>query len=412
MKKLVAFIITVLLPVTVTAQAPPGSTTVGTGPGSAFGLAQAKTVKSPELLPGGRITFRLMAPKASQVLVQGDWPGGADVAMTKDAAGLWTVTTGPVTPEIWTYTFTVDGLPTIDPRNYNVVRDGTRFMNWILVPGAASDLYQTGKIPHGTLDIAWFPSSQLKAARRMFLYTPPGYGEGTARYPVLYLLHGSGGDENAWPEMGSAAVIMDNLIAQGKAKPMIVVMPNAYWNEEASLDVAFTRTAMPPGVGSAPGSQRFDANEIDIVDDLIPYVEKHYRTLPGREHRALAGLSMGSGITANVGLKRLDVFASIGIMSAGMFGNSNNPGAAPAEGAMLLEKISPGLVTNPASTNQKLKLFFFSCGLEDTRIQYFTKAVEQLKAARVNATLKTYPGAHEWRVWRSSLVDMASLLFR
>jgi enterochelin esterase family protein len=163
-------------------------------------------------------------------------------------------------------------------------------------------------------------------------------------------------------------------------------------------------------VGS--GRRDYDGNEKDLVEDLIPFVERHYRTLPGREHRALAGLSMGSGITANVGLKRLDVFASIGIMSAGMFGNSSNPASVPPEGVMLLEKIAPGLVTDPAATNQRLRLFYFSCGVDDTRIQHFTKAVEDLQRRGVKAVFKTYPGAHEWRVWRSSLVDMAQSLFR
>lgn len=398
-----------LFPVTLLAQQSPGTNAVGTGPGSPYGLAHA-TVRSPVVLPDGRVTFRLAAPKAAQVLVQGDWPGGLDLAMTKDAAGQWSVTTPTLQPEIWTYTFVVDGVPALDPRNYNVLRDGTRYMNWVLVPGAASDLYVARQVPHGTVSMAWFPSTRLKAARRVFVYTPPGYEGGTERYPVFYLLHGSGGDENAWNEMGSASVILDNLIAQGKMRPMIVVMPNAYWDEQAALDTAFPRTSQPPGVGS--GRRDYDGNEQDIVGDLIPYVEKHYRTLPGREHRALAGLSMGSGITANVGLKRLDVFASIGIMSAGMFGNSTNPASVPPEGVMLLEKISPGLVTNSAATNEKLKLFYFSCGVDDTRIQHFTKAVEDLQRRGVEAVFKTYPGAHEWRVWRSSLVDMAQLLFR
>jgi enterochelin esterase family protein len=408
MKSLSAIAV-LLLPATLLAQQSPGTNGVGTGPGSPYGLANA-TVKSAEVLADGRVTFRLVAPKATEVLVQGDWPGGLDLAMTRDASGQWSVTTPPLQPEIWTYTFMVDGVPALDPRNYNVLRDGTRYMNWVLVPGPASALYQAGKVPHGTVTVTWFPSTRLKASRRMFVYTPPGYERGTERYPVLYLLHGSGGDEHAWNEMGSASVILDNLLAQGKMKPMIVVMPNAYWDEHAALDHAFPRTSQPPGVGS--GRRDYDGNEQDIVDDLIPFVERHYRTLPGREHRALAGLSMGSGITANVGLERLEVFASIGIMSAGMFGNSTNPSAAPPEGAMLLEKISPGLVTNPAATNEKLKLFYFSCGVDDTRIKYFTKAVEDLRQRGVEAVLKTYPGAHEWRVWRSSLVDMAQLLFR
>ena len=225
----------------------------------------------------------------------------------------------------------------------------------------------------------------------MIVYTPPGYEGGTAKYPVLYLLHGSGGDEEAWPTMGIANVIMDNLIAQGKAKPMIVVMPNAYWNETASLDVAGSAHRAAPGVGS--GTQRLRATRArDIVNDIVPFVEKHFRTLPGRENRAIAGLSMGSGIAANVGLKRLDVFASVGMMSAGMFGNATNAATVPPAGAMLLEKIAPGLLTDPAATNKKLRLFFFSCGTEDTRIEYFTKAVEDLRAARSRLTLQDVPG--------------------
>lgn len=398
-----------LVPATLLAQQSPGTNAVGTGPGSPYGLAHA-SVRSPEVQADGRVTFRLVAPRAAEVQLQGDWPGGRDVAMTKDAAGLWSVTTGPLPAEQWTYTFSVDGVPALDPRNYNVLRDGTRYMSWVMVPGPASAPYVARQVPHGTVSMVWFPSTKLGAARRMFVYTPPGYEGGTERYPVFYLLHGSGGDENAWNEMGSASAILDNLMAQGKVKPMIVVMPNAYWDEQAALDHAFPRTAQPPGVGS--GRRDYDGNEQDIVGDLVPFVERHYRALAGREHRALAGLSMGSGITANVGLKRLDVFASIGIMSAGMFGNTTNPAAVPPEGVMLLEKIAPGLVTDAATTNGKLKLFYFSCGVDDTRIGYFTKAVEDLQRRGVKATLRTYPGAHEWRVWRSSLVDMAQLLFR
>lgn len=407
--RLVAIVTFALLPVAALARQPPGTTAVGTGPGSRAGQAAAR-VRSPEILPDGRIAFRLLAPKAAEVVLHGDWPGGDELALTKDATGLWSATTGPVQPELWTYTFTVDGVPTLDPRNYNVLRDGTRFMNTVFVPGEASDPIRTRPIPHGTVTATWFPSTALEASRRMFVYTPPGYEGGTTNYPVLYLLHGSGGDENAWPEMGSANVILDNLIAAGKAVPMIVVMPNAYWNEPAALEVAGPRSAPPPGVGGS--SQNYDANEQDIVDDLVPFVEKRFRARPGRENRALAGLSMGSGIAANVGLKRLDVFASVGILSAGMFGNGTNPAAIPPSGAMLLEQISPGLVTDPAATNGKLRLFFFACGTEDTRIPYFTRAVEELRSRHVALTFKRYAGAHEWRVWRAALADMAALLFR
>ncbi len=381
-----------------------------TSPGTGGGQTRAAKVRSPEVLADGRATFRLLAPKATEVLVQGNWEGGRGLAMTKDDAGLWSVTTKTaLQPEVWAYTFSVDGVRTLDPGNYNVARDGVGFMNTLLVLSEASAVFQSRPVPHGTVSAVWLPSTAMKTPRRMFVYTPPGYDASAARYPVLYLLHGSGGDEEAWPVMGIANVIMDNLIAQGKSKPMIVVMPNAYWNELASLDLAGPRTAPPPGVGSGGGAQGYDANEKDIVSDLIPFVEKRFRTLPGRENRALAGLSMGSGIAANVGLKRLDVFASVGLLSAGMFRGTAN---ATPPGAALLDKISPGFLADPAATNRKLRLLFFSCGTEDPRITAMTQVAEELRSRKINVTLKSYPGEHEWKVWRHSLADMAPMLFR
>jgi enterochelin esterase-like enzyme len=282
------------------------------------------------------------------------------------------------------------------------------FMNTVLVPGDASAVFQPRPVPHGTMTTMWVPSTLMKMLRRMFVYTPPRYEGSTTRCPVLYLLHGSGGDEDAWPTMGIANVIMDNVIAQGKAKPMIVVMPNAYWSEVASLDVAGPRTAPPPGVGSGGTAPRFDDNEKDIVGDLVPFVDKHFRTLPGRENRALVGLSMGSSIAANVGLKRLDVFASIGLLSSGMFrGTADAPG-----GTAALEKIAPDFLADGAATNKKLRLLFFACGTEDPRMDALNKLEQDLRSRQINLTFKRYPGEHEWRVWRHSLADMAPMLFR
>jgi len=404
MKTLIQAIPTLFIfTLTLLAQEPPTAS-----PGTRGGQTQAAAVRSPEVLPDGKITFRLLAPKAAEVLVNGNWENGRGLVMTKDGSGLWSATTSPLQPELWAYTFSVDGVRTLDPRNYNVARDGVGFMNTVLVPGEASAVFQARPVPHGTMTAMWVPSTAMKMPRRMFVYTPPGYEGSTSRYPVLYLLHGSGGDEEAWPVMGIANVIMDNLISQGKARPMIVAMPNAYWNEIASLDVAGPRTAPPPGVGSGTGSQQYDANERDIVNDLIPFVEKHFRTLSGRENRALAGLSMGAGITANVGLKRLDVFASVALLSSGMF---RGTAGVPA-GAELLEKISPGLLADPATTNKKLRLFFISCGTEDPRIQSLTKVAEELRGRKINLIFKSYPGEHEWKVWRHSLADMAPMLFR
>jgi enterochelin esterase-like enzyme len=391
----------VVLCMTLLAQESPTTT-----PGTGGGQARAAKVRSPEVLADGRITFRLLAPKATEVLVQGNWEGGRGVAMTKDDSGLWSVTTkAALQPEVWAYTFSVDGVRTLDPGNYNVARDGVGFMNTVLVLGDASAVFQPRQVPHGTVSAIWEPSTAMKTPRRMFVYTPPGYEESTAKYPVLYLLHGSGGDEDAWPTMGIANVIMDNLIAQGKSKPMIVVMPNAYFNELASLDLAGPRTAPPPGVGGNSGAQGFDANEKDIVDDMIPFVEKRFRALPGRENRALAGLSMGAGITLNVGLKRLDVFASIGVLSSGNFRD-------PSAGMASLPKINPEFLADPAATRGKLRLLFFSCGTEDPRMEGMAKVAEELNSRKIPVTLKRYPGEHEWKVWRHSLADMAPMLFR
>jgi enterochelin esterase-like enzyme len=290
-----------------------------------------------------RVTFRILAPKATAVLVEGNWADGRNLPMSKDASGLWSVTTPPLQPEVWAYTFSVDGVRTLDPNNYNVSRDGVGFMNTLLVLGDQSSVFEPQRVPHGTVTAMWVPSTVMKTSRRMFVYTPPGYEASKARYPVLYLLHGSGGDEEAWPVMGIANVIMDNLIAAGKTQPMIVVMPNAYWGEIASLDLAGPRTAPPPGVGSGAGAANYGANEKDIVGDLIPFVDMHFRTVSSCEDRALAGLSMGAGITMNVALKRLDEFASVGILSSGGF---RGLGGAP-EGAAVIEKIAPDFFRGP-----------------------------------------------------------------
>jgi enterochelin esterase-like enzyme len=370
------------------------------------GGAAAPRVTSPEILPDGRVTFRVQAPKAGEVALNGDWKGGRGIPMTKDAAGLWSVTTA-VPPELWFYTFSVDGVTMIDPSNTRVVRDTVNYWSGVLVPGPGSALYQAGKVPHGNVSTVWYPSPALKADRRMTVYTPPGYESSTAKYPVMYLFHGGGGDEECWVEEGVTNVIMDNLIAQGKVKPMIVAMPNANWGEPAALDKGGPRAGRG-GQGGAPGggAQSYDQAVEDIVNGMIPFMEARFRALPGRENRAITGLSMGGGVSINVGLKRLDVFANVGEFSSGMFGGVG--GYAPFD----VEKISPGFLADPAATNKKLKVFFFSCGTEDPRMQYQTKVTDDLKARKIALTFKGYPGEHDWRVWRASLVDFAQMLFK
>jgi len=398
----------------VLAQQPPA---VPTQPGrGARGGQVAAAPRSPEVFPDGRITFHLSAPNATDVRVNGNWDGGRNLAMTKDGSGIWSVTTSALDPELWNYTFSVNGSTMLDPGNYHIVRDGTRYMNSVLVPGTASALYQTGMMPHGTVAAVWYPSTTLKTARRMLVYTPAGYEGSKARYPVLYLFHGGGGDEEAWNVMGAANVILDNLISQGKAKPMMVVMPNANWTESAALDIGGPRATpnargggAQPVAPSAPGGggQNYDRAEKEIIGDIVPFIEKNYRTLAGRQNRAIAGLSMGGGISINVGLKRLDAFASVGQFSSGMFGGTGGSSA-----AVDFEKLFPGFYKDPAATNKRLRLLYFSCGAADPRMPFQTKAVEDLRNHKIALTVKGFPGAHEWRVWRNSLSDMATMLFR
>ncbi len=368
-------------------------------------------MRSPEISSDGRITFRLHAPNANEVFLNGNWPSGRGMKMTRDASGIWSVTTEPLKPESWVYTFTVDGITALDPLNSRVARDITRYQNVLLVPGPESEFIKISKVSHGTVADVWYPSTGLGTSRRMAVYLPPGYETSTAKYPVLYLIHGGSSDEDQWWEMGAANVILDNLIAHGKAKPMILVMPNANWNDIAALDFGGIRasTAGPQAGGLPPaGGINFDRAEQEIVGDIIPFIEKAYRTLPGRENRAITGLSMGGGIAINVGLKRLDIFASVGEFSAGIFGGV----AAGSYSQFEIEKVSPEFLKDPAATNKKLKVLYFACGTEDPRMPFQQKMAGNLGSKGIHLVFKGFSGDHEWRVWRYSLADMATLLFK
>ena len=229
----------------------------------------------------------------------------------------------PLTPELWAYTFSVDGMRVLDPGNYNVARDGVGFQNTFVISGGQPSDLQPRAVPHGTMEQVWMRSATLHAQRRMEIYLPPGYEDSKIKYPVLYLFHGGGGDEEAWPSMGVANVIMDNLIAEGKAKPMIVVMPNAYPRHVAALDVGGVKfnPVDPPTAtaGGPPPVLNYAADEKEIVGGVVPFVDSHFRTLANRENRAIAGLSMDGGIVTGVGMKRPDVFSSIGMFSCGNF---------------------------------------------------------------------------------------------
>jgi len=364
---------------------------------------------SPEIMPNRQVTFRFYAPKASEVRVNGDWPGGMGIAMTKDSEGIWSVTVGPLAPELWGYTFSVDGVRTLDPRNPDVKRDGMRYDNILLISGPESALYELKDVPHGTVSMVWYPSPTLKmAARRMYIYTPPGYENSNTRYPVLYLLHGGGGDEDAWNTLGRASMIMDNLIAQGKAKPMIVVMPNGNANQVVSQGYGLGRPpargpmpAAPAAPGAAPARAPVQAPyegsfPHSLVKDIIPYVEKHYRVIANKDNRAIAGLSMGGGHTVSATNNNPGVFGYIGVFSAGIRNVDDN--------------VKKQFAALKASG---VKLYYVGCGAEDKlALEGSKQLVELLKSQGFNYKYNETPGGHTWFNWRIYLSDMAPLLFR
>ncbi|HEY3384539.1 MAG TPA: alpha/beta hydrolase-fold protein [Vicinamibacterales bacterium] len=381
-------------------------------------------VVSPEVLPDGRVTFRLLAPGATSVSVTGDWPGGIDsttTPMVKDDKGVWSATVGPLKPEFWIYTFSVNGVTTLDPRNVNTRRNTDKIENTLLVPGPESADYIVNAVPHGTVSLQWYPSPAVNETRRAYVYTPAGYENGTERYPVLYLLHGGSGDEDAWSSCGRASQILDNLIAKRKAQPMIVVMPNGNTTRIAAPDLVPAPPALP--ANQDPG--RFRRFPASLVKDLVPFIDKIYRTRTDREHRAIAGLSVGGAQTMYVAFNNLDLFAWVAAFSGGypvMPGAAIDvpppPNAASLKGPDIARSIDPVkfaalLPQLDSSANDKLRLLYISIGTADT-LQAAHAAVKQvLKDEGMKYTLMEFPGyIHEWPVWRVSLKDLLPRLFQ
>jgi enterochelin esterase-like enzyme len=355
--------------------------------------------KSAEILPDNSVTFRLLSKEAGSVAVSGDWmPGfGASVPMVKNDTNLWTLTVGPLKPELYSYTFLINGVRVLDPNNPQVKRDGTRNESMFLIPGAESDLYIVKDVPHGTLAKIWYESPGLKLTRRMYVYTPAGYENSNNKYPVFYLLHGGGGDEDAWTTLGRTCQIMDNLIALGRAKPMIVIMPNGNPGQTA----AFTDAPSRP-VTTNPYDMGMGLFEESLVKDIIPYVESHYRVISDRDNRALAGLSMGGMQTLALTGSYPSMFGYIGVMSMG-----------------LVDAASMGLKPDPdqdkkfeSLKDSGYKLFWVGVGKDD----FLYKSVQSLRSSLDKHGLKyTYresTGGHSWSNWRIYLSEFAPQLFR
>jgi len=374
-------------------------------------------VRSPEIHPDKTVTFRLLAPKANEVTLNGSWEGARDIKMTKDENGVWSVTVGPLPAQLWGYWFMVDGVKALDPGNAEIQRDGARFDNLLFISGPESDLWEFKNVPHGTIHQVWYPSPTLKQdRRRMYVYTPPGYEAGNERYPVLYLLHGGGGDEDAWVTMGRANIIMDNLIAQGKAKPMIVVMPNGNATQTVSQGFGLGPTpapqrlvapAPPPQAAKpAPGApaaapaprppQPYEGSyPHSLVKDVIPFVEKHYRVIANRDNRAIAGLSMGGGHTTMATNNNPGVFGYIGVFSAG----------ARTTDETLVKQLT-------ALKESGVKLYWVGVGAQDMALEGSRNLAALVKKIGFNTVYREIPGTHYWFIWRVFLGEFGSMLFK
>ena len=271
------------------------------------------SIISPEVSTDRTVTFRLNAPNAQKVMITGDFLKSGVVEMEKDTSGIWTFTSEAINPEMYRYNYIVDGLTIADPANVFEVRDACTVFNYFLVPGEGSRLYEINDVDHGTVAKVWYDSPALGMKRRMSIYTPPGYEtSGDRRYPVLYLLHGMGGDEEAWLTQGRAAQILDNLIAEGAVEPMIVVMPNGNASQEAAPGE--THFGLGPPTVALPHTM--DGAFEEAFPDIIAYVDRTYRTKADKQHRAIAGLSMDGFHSLHTSKQYPDMFDYVGLFSA------------------------------------------------------------------------------------------------
>jgi len=374
-------------------------------------LFNSASVQSPVINDDGTVTFNLYAPKAVKVEVAGDFlPNSGAVAMKEGRNGVWSYTTDKLAPEMYSYTFNIDGMTGVkDPANIYVNRDIVSFTNIFIVSnekGDKGDLYRVNEVPHGNLSKVWYDSPTLKMQRRMTVYTPAGYDKG-GRYPVLYLLHGAGGDENAWSELGRAAQILDNLIATGKAKPMIVVMPNGNPNCQAAPGEwsfgMYTPGFLNGGTGpTAPAVASIPESFMDIVN----YMDKNYRTVKSRAGRAVCGLSMGGGHTFQLSLLYPTTFDYYGLFSAGLH---------LGQGGSFAEQIkaSPDFAQQSAKLfGSKPKLYWMGMGKTDFLYQSTVDLRNYWDSKGYKYEYVETDGGHIWRNWRIYLTMFAQKIFK
>ena len=365
-------------------------------------------VESPEIHDNNTVTFRFKAPKAVRVQLTGDFlpvqknakfeaPGIVDLKEGQE--GVWEYTTPePLKPELYSYSFIVDGLRMNDPANVYLIRDVSTLTNVFIIGGDRADFYKVNPVPHGTVSRIWYDSPALGLERRMTVYTPAGYETSGKRYPVLYLLHGMGGDEEAWISLGRTAQILDNLIAQGKAKPMIVVMPNGNASQEAAPGES-SRGMVPPTM-QLP--KTMEGSYEQAFPEIVKFIDKNYRTIKSKSGRAIAGLSMGGFHSLHISKQYPDMFNYIGLFSAAIMPNKevSSPIYENMEG-----KLKVQFDKNPA-------LYWIAIGKTD----FLYKANEEYRKLLDEKGYKyTYyesDEGHIWKNWRIYLTEFVPMLFR
>ena len=376
---------------------------------------QGPQVASPVMNADKTVTFNLIAPDAQKVQITGDFlppnkieyggntydtPGVADLVKNND--GVWSFTSEPLKPELYTYNMIVDGVKIIDPLNVYNIRDINNLFSVLLVDGdARTNLYKVNKVPHGTVSKVWYESPTAGITRRLTVYTPSGYETSGKQYPVFYLLHGIGGDENAWSELGRAAQIMDNLIAEGKAEPMILVMTNGNISQEACPGETSEGFKVPTMMLPKTMEGSFET----AFPDVVNFIEKTYRVKKDKAHRAIAGLSMGGFHSLFISINNPDLFDYVGLFSAAVDKQQAAPDGFPNIYADRNAKID-------LLFSKKPKLFWIGIGKTDFLIQNNNDLRAYLDAKHHKYTYLETDGGHIWRNWRIYLTEFTPLLFK
>jgi len=366
------------------------------GRGGGASATPVTALVSPEVHLDRTVTFRFRALQATEVQLVGEiLQGKGPQAMTKDEAGLWTITIGPVPPEIWIYNFRVHGVDVTDPSNPAVkpVPPGFAMSSFVEVPGDSPAFYDSRAVPHGEVRMTEYESKTFGVTRTLWTYTPPNYDQSTAKYPVLYLLHGNGEAFNGWVMNGRANIILDNLIADRKALPMIVVMPQGHALQAPNVGPVVRITGE-----TTMFSPRFPQ---DLLDEVVPLVERTYRVIANADNRAIAGLSMGGGQALSIGLTHPELFHYVLGFSAAIGGQYIN-----------IDQTVRSALANPTAANAKFHLLWISVGRQDFLFGPDQQLAKTLTDGGVKNMYRETEGAHVWSVWRNNLNEAAPLLFR